>query len=173
MEAVGKEDRDLLLGMAAKAGVALALFEAMPLADSLGEASGRQGGQLPVVWQKLHLHQLLPHDVRRVLYLDSDVLVRRPLWGVWEEAASRGQQQEQAVLSAVLDFGYPRARHLVKHDRLQSEWQQCGDGGDYFNAGVMVLDLDAFRARFVATMKTAMSRQFLAGQRAHPSDAST
>lgn len=71
-------------------------------------------------WAKLDMIRILPCE--RVLYLDSDVLVRGRLKELWDFDL-KGQ-----VIGAAPDVGYP-----MGHDGVERR--------PYFNAGVLLLDL--------------------------------
>lgn len=85
-------------------------------------------------------------DVRRVLYLDADILVLGPLDALW--TADLGGAAAGAVTDAMdarLQAGDPDLADLPRVRR-------------YFNSGVMLIDLDAWRARDV----TARASDYLA-----------
>jgi lipopolysaccharide biosynthesis glycosyltransferase len=82
-------------------------------------------------WYRIFLPELLPH-VSRVLYLDADVLVLEsvaPLWGL--DMASK-------LVAAVTNVLEPQSV-----DRPTA--LEIPDSQGYFNAGVMVLNLDLMR----------------------------
>ncbi|THV02638.1 glycosyltransferase family 8 protein [Dendrothele bispora CBS 962.96] len=89
--------------------------------------------ELGPVWAKLDLHVLLP--VERVLYLDSDTLVRTNLKGLWKTDL-RG-----LPLAAVPDVGHP-----MGHDGIDRKM--------YFNAGVMLMDLAKIRMNSQSLLET-------------------
>ena len=82
----------------------------------------------PVALFKFDLAELVP-DVDRLLYLDSDVLVLDDISEIWEtDLADR-------YAAVVRDYaGSVRERH---HEKMRH--------ADYFNSGVMFLNLAAFR----------------------------
>jgi len=80
------------------------------------------------LYAKLCLPQLLP-GVKRVLYLDCDILVRHDVFQLLDT-------KNTSPLMAVRDFGYPAG-----HTR--SEALTFSPSCSYFNAGVMLLDLTA------------------------------
>ena len=102
---------------------------------------------------------LLPTDVGRVLYLDSDLLIRADLTALWETPL------EGAWCLAVPDIACPyvdtrrancnlrdAAPYLATLTPIRN-WQQLGlnPGDHYFNSGVMVIDLDAWRREGLAS----------------------
>jgi lipopolysaccharide biosynthesis glycosyltransferase len=89
---------------------------------------------------RLRLTEILPEDVTRVLFLDTDIVVREPLGGLWETDLGG------AVLGAVRDAVYPWAGSQQCLD-----WRALGVPPDmpYFNAGVMLIPLDEWRSNRV------------------------
>ena len=85
-------------------------------------------------WYRILLPEVLP-DVDRVLYLDSDLLIRGSLAPVWEADLGAGN-----CLAAVTQPTLPSVL-----PRLQ-ETLGLPDAGSYFNSGVMLLDLERVRA---------------------------
>jgi lipopolysaccharide biosynthesis glycosyltransferase len=81
-------------------------------------------------WYRIWLDELLP-DARRVLYLDVDLLVMDSLEPLWFEPL--GDSVVAAVTNVPPDF----ERDYVKRPEMQ--------GDRYFNAGVLILDLERMR----------------------------
>jgi lipopolysaccharide biosynthesis glycosyltransferase/predicted O-methyltransferase YrrM len=77
------------------------------------------------VWAKVDMMKCLP--VQRVLYLDADVLVRKDLRELWNTDLS-GRS-----VAAAHDVGYPMGHSGVPR-------------GEYFNAGVLLVDLARARS---------------------------
>ncbi|HTJ67942.1 MAG TPA: glycosyltransferase [Actinospica sp.] len=79
---------------------------------------------------------LFPADVRRCIYLDGDTLVRGDLYDLWMT------DLEGAPIGAALDYFLPRTGDAI------SPWRELSLDPDalYFNSGVMVIDLGAWRA---------------------------
>src|SRR5262249_44225277 len=78
---------------------------------------------------KLFIVELLPPDVHRVLYLDCDIIVRGDVEGLWN------YDLYDSVVGAVED---PNMHYKEKLGLLP--------GQPYFNAGVLLVDLDRWRA---------------------------
>lgn len=76
------------------------------------------------IWAKVDMLKCLP--VQRVLYLDADVLVRRDLRELWD--TDLGEHS----LAAASDVGCPMGHPGIPR-------------GEYFNAGVLVVDLARIR----------------------------
>ncbi len=102
--------------------VDLAGFAGLPTTSAVG-ANVTAG-----VYARLLIGDLLPAGWDRVIYLDSDTITRHPLTELWT-IDLRGN-----LLGAVRDDYVPT-------------WRQLGlnPGLPYFNSGVMVIDLDAWR----------------------------
>jgi len=90
-------------------------------------------------YARLLIPQLFPDSVSRVLYLDSDLLVLGKLAPLWQ------MDLDGAVVGAVLDdwldalikCGDPRAKDIPRVK-------------DYFNAGVLLIDLDRWREESIS-----------------------
>ena len=94
----------------------------------------KPGAIAPVMWYRVLLPQLLP-DEPKVLYLDCDTLALDSLVPLWNTALD-----EQAVAAVSNPFweGY----------NGDQPWPSvCGlsNAEDYFNSGVMLINLDYFR----------------------------
>ena len=76
----------------------------------------------------------------RALYLDSDLLVRADLTTLWNSQSAHGT----TPLSAVGDFGFMKLADALKGDACA----RLGLDGEapYFNSGVMLMNLDLWRA---------------------------
>ena len=91
---------------------------------------GRFGGFN--AWYRILLPTLLP-DLPKVLYLDVDLLIRKPVRPLWETPL--GGKAIAAVNNPLFDYMVER----VKNDL------GLPDGNAYFNSGVMLIDLDEMR----------------------------
>lgn len=91
-----------------------------------------------MTFARLLIPKLLPETVDRVLYLDTDLLVLQNLERLW------AVDLEGAVIGAVLDILDP----LVKVNRAAHP--EVPDVGAYFNAGVLLIDLNRWRAERVS-----------------------
>jgi lipopolysaccharide biosynthesis glycosyltransferase len=83
-------------------------------------------------YYRLYVPELLPRDVGRIIYLDSDTVVRRSIEELWST------DLEGNVVAAVMK---PRA----------SEFEAVGlqSASDYFNSGVLLIDTALWRAQRV------------------------
>ena len=75
---------------------------------------------------------LLPGEIKRILYLDPDILVINPLRPLWET------DMEGRLFAAAAHTGKTELVNSVNKLRL-------GTGQDYYNSGVLLMDLKAGR----------------------------
>ena len=85
-------------------------------------------------YSRLFLHDILPQDVDRVLYLDSDTLVLSSLEGLW------GVDFGQCCFAAVIECLEPSYKRVFS----------IPDGEPYYNSGVLMENLAALRETDVA-----------------------
>jgi len=90
---------------------------------------------------------ILPKTVKRVIYLDPDLLVINPLRPLWE-ADLKGH-----MLAAAAHRGVTKLVDSVNQLRL-------GTTTSYFNSGVLVIDLDQARAKIKLTDITAAIEKY-------------
>ena len=95
-------------------------------------------------YYRLLLPELLPPDMERVLYLDSDLIVRRSLSILWQQLTS------PKGLAAVRCFNYER--------RNERRWD-FPEHRTYFNSGVLLIDLQAWRAGEISNQVIARIQQ--------------
>ena len=84
------------------------------------------------MYYRLLAPHLLPRHVRRVLYLDPDTLVINPIRPLWET------ELKGNLFAAAAHTGKTELASGVNQLRLRTE-------GDYYNSGVLLMDLDAGR----------------------------
>lgn len=105
------------------------LIDISNLMDLIGVDFDTKGWK-SIVLARLVMARLLPADVHRILYLDGDTIVRRSLQPLWD------MDLEGNTLCMV-------AEPTVDRGRLS----EIGLAGrPYYNAGVLFVDLDAWRA---------------------------
>lgn len=110
------------------------LVQGLPLFKTM-----QKGALPPVMWYRVFLPQLLPNEPK-VLYLDCDTLVVDCLEPLWDTAI------ENNALAAVTN-------PVAKTRAGETPWYSaCGlrRNEDYFNSGVMLMNLDYFRAHDVS-----------------------
>ncbi|MER7517203.1 glycosyltransferase family 8 protein [Streptomyces sp. NPDC126499] len=89
------------------------------------------------VYGRWFLPELLPPAYRRLVYLDADILVLRdpsPLWRIDLEGQPFAAAQDKGIPYVSSELGVPDYREMGLPARTK-----------YFNAGVMVIDLDRWR----------------------------
>lgn len=90
------------------------------------------------VYGRWFLPELLPDDYERLIYLDADVLVVRdvsPLWHVGLDGHPFAAAQDKGIPYVSSEYGVPDYQELGLSARVK-----------YFNAGVMVIDLDRWKS---------------------------
>ena len=92
---------------------------------------GRHSSRIFVCW----LARAFRDHVSKVIYLDADLLIRRDISEIWE------QDMHGKIVLAVQDSYIQRLPALCLPPREQAELER-----PYFNSGVMVIDLEAWRA---------------------------
>lgn len=125
------DDQAKLQQMAATYGAKVSFYEVSP--QQLEGYTLRWEGQRlsMVVFYRCLLASLLPADVHRVIYMDCDVLVLDDLTTLWQTPL------EGCALAAVPDEPAPQPKHP---QRLGYDVSL-----DYFNGGVLLLNLDYWR----------------------------
>ncbi len=110
-----------------------ATIERMPLGEHFTEAT----------YYRLLLPDLLPSSVSRLIYLDSDVIVRQSIAELW--SIDLGEHSTGAVFN-------PRASNYEEMG-LRTE-------KDYFNAGVLLMDLNRWRTQRVHQRALQFAEKF-------------
>jgi len=113
---------------------------------------------------RLAIGRLLSADVNRILYLDSDVLVLGDVSDLWDTPL------EKNVIGAVRDFGTQRSG---QQDALGYCIEACGMDGSrpLFNAGVLLMDLEAYRVQRIEDRCIEFLRRWQANIRSADQDA--
>lgn len=91
------------------------------------------------MYYRLLAHHLLPETVKRVLYLDPDTLVINPIRPLWET------DLEGHLFAAAAHTGKTELANSVNKLRLGTE-------ADYYNSGVLLMDLEAARREIAPHM---------------------
>ena len=100
-------------------------FQEMPLVDHLTEAT----------YHRLLIPELLSTAIHKVIYLDCDVLVLTDISKLWDIEIGNHH------LLAVQDYSLPYISLGVRNHEEMGIASHC----KYFNAGVLVINLDAWR----------------------------
>ena len=106
---------------------------------------------------RLGLEKHAPADCRRAIYLDSDVIVRRDIRQLWS-ADLQGQP-----IGAVLDC-------FIEGEAFAATWR-LPPPGDYFNSGVLLIDVDRVRAEGAFSAAIAFTAAHLSTLRFTDQDA--
>ena len=108
------------------------------------------GGPPRAACYRLLLSEVLPR-LPRVIYLDADVIVRRPLTELWSTDLGG------APIAAVRDAYIP----WMARD-LDLQWRQLdlAPESEFFNSGVMLLSLDAWRNHEIGARAAALLARF-------------
>ncbi|WP_153001775.1 glycosyltransferase family 8 protein [Curtobacterium oceanosedimentum] len=99
------------------------------------------------VWLILHLAELVPPHWNRVLYLDSDIVACASVTELWLQdlgGQAIGAVQDGPVPTIRSEFGLPDWRALSAKGNEQ-----------YFNSGVLLIDLERWRARNIPQIARA------------------
>ena len=88
------------------------------------------------MYYRLLAPHLLPDQLKRILYLDPDILVINPLRPLWET------DLQGKLFAAAAHTGKTELANSVNQLRLGTEQ-------DYYNSGVLLMDLDAGRREIV------------------------
>lgn len=84
------------------------------------------------MYYRLLAPHLLPESMKRVLYLDPDVLVINPIHSLWKT------KQQGKIFAAAAHTGKTEFANNVNQLRLKTNQP-------YFNSGVLLIDLEAGR----------------------------
>lgn len=123
-------------------GQELSIIEADELSDKFGMVVDTGGFGFASV-NRLFVASYLPESVEKAIYIDCDTIIRKSLVPLWEK------DLEDNYFMAVVDFAMPQ----LWTQRLGLKAEDL-----YYNAGVMVINLHAWReealeAKFIAYYK--------------------
>jgi lipopolysaccharide biosynthesis glycosyltransferase len=105
---------------------------------------------------RLHAGNVLPGDIERVVYLDADTLVLDDLTKLY------GLDLGESPLGAVLADNTPR--HWMNHPALLERCPRyAGNPPDYFNSGVLLIDLAKWRSDNVTEQAVQLFHRFATG----------
>jgi lipopolysaccharide biosynthesis glycosyltransferase len=96
---------------------------------------------------RLLIGDVLPADIHRVLYFDSDIVVRGHLLPLWKTDLSNN------IIGAVADAAVNKDTELKRGLGIAEEVP-------YFNSGVMLIDLDRWRSDEIASKALAFCREY-------------
>ena len=122
----------LLRSIASRRGTEIRIIDSAPERDHGVDAASDYGRDSTATYRRVFLSELLT-DLDRVLYLDADLIVRCSLDGLWRTDLGG------APVGAVAD------PWMATIGPMRAEFPQ-----GYFNAGVLLIDLDRWREERVA-----------------------
>lgn len=126
--------------------------EAQELVRSLSAGSTRP--YPPAAYARLLLPALLPREVEKVVYLDADTIVRGDVADLWSE--DMGDSPLFAVQDLPLDNG--NAARIAR--TVDQDLYPYDPGQVYFQSGVLVMDIAAFRRERLAETAFAFLREY-------------
>jgi len=88
-------------------------------------------------YNRLFIARILPEDINKVLYLDCDLLVRKPLKDLWDINI------DNVAVGCVEDIWSSSKEHY--------DYLQYNQSDSYFNAGVLLINLDYWRKHKIET----------------------
>lgn len=101
----------------------------------------------PVIYARLFMGELLPADIERVLYLDSDIFVRSPI-----EQLFHIDMGGKAIAAAL----QPDRLHCIAGTDLRTR-NAFSMAEPYFNSGVMLIDMAQYRGvDFAALLRESL-----------------
>jgi lipopolysaccharide biosynthesis glycosyltransferase len=140
-DGIKPRDRAKLATLARRARASLTIYDAMRLLDGQPALMGSHHLSR-AAYARLFVGTLLPPEIHRVLYIDCDILCRaeiRPLWRLGDGLA---------LIAAV-------------PERIDSAERKAALGipaqGHYFNSGVMLINLEAWRAQEIGARLLAFA----------------
>jgi lipopolysaccharide biosynthesis glycosyltransferase len=100
----------------------------------------------PILY-RLGLERLAPSDCRRVIYIDSDVVILEDIRKLWNCSL------EGKPIGAVID-------HLISPKDFAERWGLPPQSPGYFNSGLLMMDLDQVRSgRILSTAIEFLTHQ--------------
>lgn len=111
-------------------------FFPISVGDTLFQDAPTTGRYPKQMYYRLLAPHLLPETVERVLYLDPDILVINPLRPLW------GIDLQGCLFAAAAHTGKTELANNVNRLRLKTDH-------DYYNSGVLLMDLAAGRREIV------------------------
>ncbi len=127
---MSEENKKILLGIAEQYGRELEFMEMPNWSERLNiNLRSSKKGWLGFGYNRLFLTEYLPEDIDRVLYLDSDTVIERPLDDFWN------QDLDGYYLAGVDDCLSSKYRDIVG----------LGEDGVYCNAGMLLINVKKWR----------------------------
>ena len=97
-------------------------------------------------YHRLLLPELLPHSTKRILYLDCDILVNKPLMPLWQTKILPHHVVAAAQDSNAWTVGCEWGGGVPNYAEFGME-----KDAPYFNSGVLLIDLEKWRNQDIST----------------------
>ncbi|HEX4297526.1 MAG TPA: glycosyltransferase family 8 protein [Devosia sp.] len=91
----------------------------------------------PIAYARLVLDRIVPDSIERIIYLDSDTLVIKPIEWLYD------QDMQGNPIAAVSD---PFGMHIMMGRDMRAKAGIFDPADPYFNSGVLLIDMAGFRA---------------------------
>ena len=131
-EYLSKTNKDKFVALIDKYGQKLSFYE---IKSSVFSDFGEQVGVYSIgTLFRLFLPEILPSNIERVVYMDADILINTDINELWNI------DLETNHVAACRDYGLPYLKHLpipCLEERVSAN--------EYFNAGIMVINLKFIR----------------------------
>jgi lipopolysaccharide biosynthesis glycosyltransferase len=131
---IRRRDLERLASLAARAGALLSIYDLAATLDAERDCVGDRHHLSRAACGRFFVARLMPSDLAGVLYLDCDVICRAPLGALWR----LGERLPLVAAAREQPDNAERKRALG----IPVE-------GAYYNAGVMLINLDAWRRECV------------------------
>ncbi len=120
---------------------------------------------VPATYNRLLLAEMLPSEVRKAIYLDADVIVTGDLHPLWERDLS-------GHLALAVPDAYFELYHHARFAGFAFRDEDRPAATDrYFNAGVLVIDVDAWRREEVGRRALTIAERYRDALQFHDQDA--
>ena len=134
-DTLNKENRQNFIKLADKYHQTINFFP-IELDDTVNEFM-KSFNQSPATLYRLNIGNVLPKSISKVIYLDADTVVNMDIKNLWEEL------DEEYILGAVLDTGVAKLPNAWRFFPIIPQGYVKRE--DYFNAGVLIINLNKLR----------------------------
>ncbi len=155
---VTQNDKDDLTSITLKYGKKIAFYnvDAASVTDFSVGRKGQPGHITIATYYRLLLPILLPQEVKKVLYLDSDIIVRGDIGPLFDTDLGN------AAVGAVADMSEGQ---IYMYNRLRYSYQF-----GYFNAGVLLINLEYWRKNNILGECVEFAKQYPERIKLHDQD---
>lgn len=134
-DGISKERLDLIRDTVKELGSTLSVYD-MASNDCFDNLF-TSGHISKATYFRLDIANILPNNVKKIIYMDVDLLVLQDIVKLWKV------DMQGKPLAAVPDYGIMASKRLMKQ---KNEVISLPTGSLYFNAGVVIMDLEQWRA---------------------------